>query len=115
MGEMMKTTPIHRTNVTSALTVSTVLVVDGGRWYETTIILHGRVGDPRKTYSKSDAGYEHDAAVEWALYPHRRDPASARGAHWALVHEKLLRDLQGPVDGNLITVPFPDFHRGVGT
>jgi len=72
---------VYRTPVNAMLTVSTVRV---GRSYETAILVAGKVCEPRRTTTKSAAGYEHDAAVEFAraytigAVDHR----SARHAYW---------------------------------
>ena len=61
----MKTTQIYRTQATAEVTVSTVLIHDGGaRFYETAFIVGGRVSDTVYRHTKKhDAGFEHDQCV----------------------------------------------------
>ncbi len=78
----MSTATIYRTQATDTVTVSTVLIREGGaRWYETALIVGGEVTDGRRTSRKFDAGLEHDAAVAWARG--YRDPSSNRHDFWA--------------------------------
>lgn len=77
----MSTTAIYRTQVSPVLAVSTVLVREGGeRFYETTIVVSGTPIEGRRNGKKSDAGYEHDAAVDFARG--KRDEHSVRCAFW---------------------------------
>lgn len=63
----MKFTTIYRTQATSTVTVSTVHVRDGrSTWYETALIVGGKVTDPVRQPRKAEAGIEHDAAVAFA-------------------------------------------------
>lgn len=75
------TTTVYRTQATETLIVLTVLVREGRfRFYETTIIIGGKVADGLRTWKKFDAGFEHDAAVAWAKG--YRDPSSKRHEFW---------------------------------
>lgn len=77
----MKTTALYRTQATDTITVSTVHVRDGGaQWYETALIIAGRVSDPQRTGRKFQAGIEHDEAV--ACVRGYRDPSSRRRAFY---------------------------------
>lgn len=67
----MSTSKVWRTQATDTVTVSTVLQHEGDqRFYETAIIVGGRVSDgvrtPSARGSKFQAGLVHDGAVAWA-------------------------------------------------
>lgn len=71
-----------RTAASATVTVSTVRCREGRTtWYETALIVGGRVSDSRRTSKKFDAGFEHDAAV--AFVRGYVDPRSVRADFYA--------------------------------
>lgn len=71
----MKSKSVYSTKISDTVTVSTVRVYDGrAQWYETSVIINGKVSDGVRNHSKFDAGFEHDETVAWFLYPSTRLP-----------------------------------------
>jgi hypothetical protein len=82
MSLPMKTTTAWKTVARDGVTVSTVLVREGGaRWYETAIVTAAGVSDGVRTSKKYDAGVEHDFAVA-VVRGYEKDAQSKRVAFY---------------------------------